>query len=153
MMGKVRHGTNEWGPIYCRTTNQSRVRRKQTPNDVQCPRSRRIERMLQGRVYKAAQEEKWSLLRPRGSEGNSETHCINLRAAPLPQGNLSGRSNVFPNITSSEHTGFRNLPLQPKERKRQLFLPSQQKRKKNNKLSGKINTPNLNAPRNTLSLR
>src|SRR5258706_3142269 len=85
----------------------------------------------------------------------SETHCINLRAAPLPQGNLSGRSNVFPNITSSAHTGFRNLPLPPPEKEtRQSFVPSQNKTQiVFLGLSCGINAPNLNAPRNTLSLR
>ena len=90
------------------------------------------------------------------SEGESETYCMNLSAAPLPQGSLSGRSNVFPNITLSAQIGFRNLPLQPRERERQLFFPSPKKkkeRKKRKEIWSKLNTPNLNAPRNTLSLR
>lgn len=38
------------------------------------------------------------------------THFMNFSAALDPQGNLSGRSNVFPNRTSLAEQGCRNLP-------------------------------------------
>lgn len=38
-------------------------------------------------------------------------YCINLSAALEPQGNLRGRSNVFPKSTSSAEMGRRKRPV------------------------------------------
>jgi hypothetical protein len=41
-------------------------------------------------------------------------YCMNLSAAPEPQGNLRGRSNVFPKSTSSAEMGQRKRPVRRK---------------------------------------
>lgn len=49
-----------------------------------------------------------------GSEGEKVLHytyLMNFKAALVPQGNLSARSNVFPNIISSAVWGWRKRPI------------------------------------------
>ena len=47
----------------------------------------------------------------KGVAKGYSTYCMNLSAAPDPQGNFRGRSNVLPKSTSSADMGRRNRPV------------------------------------------
>ena len=124
---------------------QIRPVKETNPHDVQCPRSRRIECMLQGRVHKAAQEKEGYNSDLDGREGiRNALH--KLEGSATSPGQLERSIKRIPKHRIVRTHRFQEPPSAAtrKKTKASVIRPLPQK---------KVNAPDLNTPRNGLSLR